>query len=86
MLRRVYYFMFLIPNMFSNTYKLLMLNSLAYNLNEKELISNIWVIKKLLLIWWLFELYTHLVWFKGALYIIWCGVNRLGDSGVKWCE
>ena len=20
---------------------------------------------------------------KGALYIIWCGVNRLGDSGVK---
>ena len=21
--------------------------------------------------------------FKGALYIIWCGVNRLGDSGVK---
>ena len=21
--------------------------------------------------------------FKGALYRIWCGVNRLGDSGVK---
>ena len=21
--------------------------------------------------------------FKGALYKIWCGVNRLGDSGVK---
>ena len=21
--------------------------------------------------------------FKGALYSIWCGVNRLGDSGVK---
>ena len=21
--------------------------------------------------------------FKGALYIIWCGVNRLGDSVVK---
>ena len=21
--------------------------------------------------------------FKGALYIIWCGVNRLGDSGVN---
>ena len=20
---------------------------------------------------------------KGELYIIWCGVNRLGDSGVK---
>ena len=20
---------------------------------------------------------------KGALYIMWCGVNRLGDSGVK---
>ena len=20
---------------------------------------------------------------KGVLYIIWCGVNRLGDSGVK---
>ena len=20
---------------------------------------------------------------KGALYIIWCGMNRLGDSGVK---
>ena len=20
---------------------------------------------------------------KGALYIIWCGLNRLGDSGVK---
>ena len=22
-------------------------------------------------------------WVKGALYTIWCGVNRLGDSGVK---
>ena len=22
-------------------------------------------------------------WLKGALYRIWCGVNRLGDSGVK---
>ena len=22
-------------------------------------------------------------WIKGALYRIWCGVNRLGDSGVK---
>ena len=22
-------------------------------------------------------------WEKGALYRIWCGVNRLGDSGVK---
>ena len=21
--------------------------------------------------------------FKGAMYRIWCGVNRLGDSGVK---
>ena len=25
----------------------------------------------------------HIGSFKGALYIIWCGVNRLGDSGVK---
>ena len=24
-----------------------------------------------------------LVCFEGALYRIWCGVNRLGDSGVK---
>ena len=24
-----------------------------------------------------------LVTFKGELYRIWCGVNRLGDSGVK---
>ena len=22
-------------------------------------------------------------YFKGALYRIWCGVNKLGDSGVK---
>ena len=27
-------------------------------------------------------MYYHLL-FKGAMYIIWCGVNRLGDSGVK---
>ena len=24
-----------------------------------------------------------LLLFKGALYRIWCGVNRLGDNGVK---
>ena len=37
-----------------------------------------------------FSLRVHLnllliLWtsFKGALYRIWCGVNRLGDSGVK---
>ena len=23
------------------------------------------------------------LYFKGTLYRIWCGVNRLGDSGVK---
>ena len=27
------------------------------------------------------EVRLHLL--KEALYIIWCGVNRLGDSGVK---
>ena len=31
---------FLSPNIFLILFKLLMLNSLAYNLNEKELISN----------------------------------------------
>ena len=25
----------------------------------------------------------HTLGIKEALYIIWCGVNRLGDSGVK---
>ena len=23
---------------------------------------------------------------KGALYSIWCGANRLGDSFILWCE
>ena len=27
--------------------------------------------------------FPHVNNIKGALYIIWCGVNRLGDSGVK---
>ena len=27
--------------------------------------------------------YGHVSIIKGALYRIWCGVNRLGDSGVK---
>ena len=26
---------------------------------------------------------NHDILFKGVLYRIWCGVNRLGDSGVK---
>ena len=36
-----------------------------------------------------FQMVLALIWsginciIKGALYIIWCGVNRLGDSGVK---
>ena len=25
----------------------------------------------------------NMMWFKGALYRIWCGVNTLGDSGVN---
>ena len=27
--------------------------------------------------------YGHVSIIKGALYRIWCGVNRLGDNGVK---
>ena len=27
--------------------------------------------------------YMQTITVKGALYRIWCGVNRLGDSGVK---
>ena len=29
------------------------------------------------------ENFTHRKRLKGALYRIWCGVNRLGDSGLK---